>query len=313
MKVINTNQTMRTNNFRILIIVLALFLNACKTEKSNTKENDSSTEESPYLGQNPPGLIPKPFAPGLVTTDNWEIDGVFTPGLKEFYFIRKVGEVEQNMKQEFVVFQYENNRWQESIVSPRVGQPFIAPDGKTMHLGKRYKKRTETGDWSEVKSLGAFFEDIHIMRLTASSKGTYYFEEVSSDGNSVLSYSRLIDGKHEEPKLLSKVINTGKWNAHPFIAPDESYILWDGHRDSGYGNADIYISFKQQDGSWSAAKNLGDKVNTNTSEYGASVTPDGKYLFFNRSMGYTNKNSVKYKNTDIFWVDAQIIENLRPK
>ena len=298
----------------ILILVLVLFLNACNTKKQNSKDSDSPIIENPYLGQKPPGLIPEAFAPGIVTTKGWEINGVFTPDMKEFYFIRKVGQAEQNMKQEFVVFQYKNNRWHESVVSPRVGQPFIAPDGKTMHLGKRYKERTEAGDWSEIKSLGASFEDIRIMRLTASSKGTYYFDEVGSgDGNSVLRYSRFIDGKHEEPKLLSKVINTGKWNAHPFIAPDESYILWDGHRDSGYGNADIYISFKQQDGSWSAAKNLGDKVNTNTSEYGASVTPDGKYLFFNRSMGYTNTNSVKYKNTDIFWVDAQIIETLRPK
>jgi len=35
----------------------------------------------------------------------------------------------------------------------------------------------------------------------------------------------------------------GKYNAHPFIAPDEAYIIWDGERDSGYGDTDLYISF----------------------------------------------------------------------
>jgi Tol biopolymer transport system component len=148
------------------------------------------------------------------------------------------------------------------------------------------------------------------MRLTASANGTYVFDEMSEQGN--LRYSRLIDGKREEPKSFGKQINTGKSNAHPFIAPDESYILWDGRRDSGYGNADIYVSFRQKDGSWNEAINLGEKINTEASEYGASVTPDGKYLFFNRNVGKV-KPTDKYENTDMFWVDALVIETLRPK
>ncbi len=53
---------------------------------------------------------------------------------------------------------------------------------------------------------------------------------------------------------------------------------------------------------------MGDKINTDAVEGGPIVTPDGKYLFFGRNMG-----SDKYENVDIFWVDAQIIETLRPK
>ena len=81
-----------------------------------------------------------------------------------------------------------------------------------------------------------------------------------------------------------------------------------GRREGGYGGSDIYISFKQQDRAWGPAINLGDKINTGAWEAGASVTPDGKYLFFNRNVG-----SDDYENVDIFWVDAQIIETLRPK
>jgi len=290
-------------------LVFIILLNACKTEKPDTKEDDFSTTESPYLGQELPGLIPQPFAPELVTTLNWEIDGVFTPDFKEFYFIREVGEKEEDKKMEFVVIQYKDGQWQDSVISPRIGQPFISPDGKKMHLGRRYKDRTDTG-WSEIKKLDTVFMKIPIMRLTASAKGTYVFDEMSEEG--LLRYSRLIDGEHEEPKSFGKEINTGKYNAHPFIAPDESYILWDGRRDSGYGNADIYVSFRQKDGSWSEAINLGEKINTEASEYGASVTPDEKYLFFNRNVGKV-KPTDKYENTDMFWVDAQVIEVLRPK
>jgi predicted alpha/beta superfamily hydrolase len=273
-----------------------------------SKMNNFLALEDRYLGQKLPGLVPEPFALDIISTENWEVSGVFTPDMKEFYFIREVTDTIGNKKQEFVVFQYINNKWQESIISPRVGQPFISPDGKTMHLGKRYKERTETG-WSEIKNLGSPFEEIQIMRLTASSKGTYVFDEVGMpNGDGVIRYSRLIDGKREEPKPFGKVINTGKMNAHPFIAPDESYLIWDGRRKNGYGSSDIYISFKQQDGTWGEAINLGDKINTEAWEAGARVTPDGKYLFFNRNMG-----SSKYENVDIFWVSAQVIENLRPK
>ena len=267
-------------------------------------QNDITTPNGPYLGQEPPGSTPEAFAPGLVSTDNYEYGGAFTPDMNEFYFIANGGKYE---KSTFVVFENKNNQWSETVVSPRVGQPFISPDGKIMHLGKRYMERLEAG-WSERKNLGLPFEDIRIMRLTASSKGTYVFDEAGSDGNGVIRYSRLVDGKREEPKAFSKEINTGTWNSHPFIAPDESYLIWDGVREGGQGSSDIYISFRAKDGSWGEAINMGDNINTDAWEASASMTPDGKYLFFSRNVGTDN-----YENVDIFWVDAQFIETLRPK
>ena len=257
--------------------------------------------EGPYLGQKTPGLTPEVFAPGIISTKGWEYGVVFAPDMKEVYFIRKVdGETEP--KQEFVVFENKNNRWHERVISPRVGTPTFSPDGKTMHLGRSYKERTASG-WSEKKRLGPDFEDIRIMRMTSSAKGSYVLDE--AEDNSVLRYSRLVDGRREAPKPLPKVINTGKYNAHPFIAPDESYLIWDGQRGSEVRNADIFISFRQPDGSWGEAIKMGDTINTGASEFAASVTPDGKYLFFNRKMGPGNP--------DTFWVDAQVIEALRPK
>ncbi len=314
---------MKNHHFVFVILVFTLFLNACDTKKQkpegrnsltaaqNANEADFPGLESPYLGQKTPGLIPEPFATGIVTTEDWQIDGVFSPDLKEFYFIREVGVDVAQKKMEFVLIEHKNEQWVESVLSPRIGQPFISPNGKTMHLGRRYKERTGTG-WSEMKKLGIPFNNIRIMRLTSSAKDTYVFDEANPKEKGILRYSRLIDGKHEEPKSFGKEINAGKSNAHPFIAPDESYMLWDSRRDIGYGNADIYISFKQLDGSWGDSINLGNKINTITSEFGASVTPDGKYLFFNRNMG-KKKESDKYDDVDIFWVDAQVIESLRPK
>jgi len=103
------------------------------------------------------------------------------------------------------------------------------------------------------------------------------------------------------------MVNTGKFTAHPFIAPDESYLIWDSEREGGYGDSDLYISFRQMDGSLGPAINMGDEVNSDKWDAYASVTPNGKYILFNRAMGDDNDN------VDIYWVNAKIIENLRPK
>lgn len=298
---------MKKHIIKFSILAFILFLNACKTDKSNTKEDDSSIKENFYLGQKSPGLIPEPFAPGLVTTQGWEYYGGLTPDLKEFYFLREVGETEEDKKTEFVVIKNNSNQWEESVISLRVGTPFISPDGKTMHLGRRYKERINKGEWSEIKELHSPFDSLPIMRLTASSKGTYFFDEFKQDFTGDIRYSRLVDGKYEEPRMLNKEINTGK-SFHPFIAPDESYLIFDSKRESGFGDSDIYISYRQQNEEWSRPINLGNKINTEAWEASASVTPDGKYLFFNRNMGSDN-----YENVDIFWVSTEIIEKLRPK
>ncbi|WP_394971385.1 TolB family protein [uncultured Croceitalea sp.] len=298
---------MKNHIIKFSILVFLIFVNACKTEKSNNKENNSSTEERLYVGQKPPGLVPEPFAPGLVTTDGWENCGGFTPNLKEYYFLRKVEEKGEDYKMELVVIENSNNQWKKSVVSPRMGTPFISPDGKTMYLSRKYRERTNNGEWSEIKELEAPFDSLPTMRLTVSSKGTYFFDEFKRDFTGDIRYSRIVDGKYEEPKLLNRQINTGK-SFHPFIAPDESYLIFDSKREGGYGDSDIYISFRKQNGLWSDPINLGGKINTKAWEASASVTPDGKYLFFNRNMGSEN-----YENVDIFWVSMQIVENLRPK
>jgi hypothetical protein len=281
----------------ILLLVLALLLNACNIKKQQAKDADSPTIENTYLGQKPPGLLPELFAPEIIKTEFRQAAGVFTPDLKEFYFRRRGGKYKSNA---LVVVKFEDNKWTESLVAERAGEPFITADGKIMHLGKRYRERTTSG-WSEAKSLGAPFNNYRIMRLTAASNGTYYFDEASETGP--LRYSRFINGKYEKPKTLD-IEDIGNWNAHPFIAPDESYVIWDDQREKGgYGGADLYISFRQKDGSWGSSINLGDKINTEFEDAYGSITPDGKYFFFHRSAGNNKAN--------IYWVDAKVIMDLK--
>lgn len=276
------------------MLAWSISLSSCETKNQSSQSTDKQVIINPYLGQKPPGSTAEVFASGMVSTPLYELFSAFTPDMKEFYFVR----YDEDDQPSMIVYTYQNGEWKDSITGPRVGEPFITPDGKTMHLGRRYMERTARG-WSEVQSLGTPYEDMRIMRMTASARGTYFFDTA---GEEPIRYSILTDGKRGEPQTLD--IDLGIYNAHPWIAPDESYLIWDDQREEGFGKADLYISYRQADGSWGPAINLGDKINTEQSDSYPTITPDGKYMLFNRM--------IDKDNVDIYWVDASFIEELRP-
>lgn len=290
----------------------ALFLNACN---SNQPEDKGSQDmQAAYFGEKPPGLIPKEFAPAIVSPEGLFEGGKFTPDGKEYYFSRKNGKYE---KRTHFVIRYENGSWGNESETKLKWSKF-SKGRDTLYAGNKYRIRIATG-WSEYKSLGAPFSDKHIMGISFSDNRTFYFDEIEFDESGkpdtvgAISYSRLINGKYEPRQKLGKEINTGTWIAHPHIAPDESYLIWDVRREDGYGGADIYISFRAKDGSWIPAINIGAKINTALSESGARVTDDGKYLFFTRGQWEIKEDGSENWVGKSYWVDAQVIENLRPE
>jgi Tol biopolymer transport system component len=86
-----------------------------------------------------------------------------------------------------------------------------------------------------------------------------------------------------------------------FAARDGSYVIFESQRPGGYGQSDLYISYNE-DGVWTAPLNLGPVINTTQIEDNPFVSPDGKYLFFNRRTAPSTM-----VQTDIWWVDARAV------
>jgi len=293
---------------RICISIVLLFFTITMSSNSYSKEK-SPAVESRYFGENPPALIPQLFDPKIVSPEGRFEGGTFSPDMKEFYFTRKNGKYK---KRTFFVIRYENNRWsQESETDIR--WPQFSADGNTMYLEKQYRERTDTG-WSEAKNAGMFLKE-QAHGMSVSSNGTYYFPffKKEDNGHGNLGYSRLIDGKYEKPVKMGTEINAGEYIAHPYIAPDESYLIWDVEREDGHGQSDIYISFKRKNGSWLPAMNMGSLINTEHQESSPHVTHDGKYLLFTRGELKVKEDGSRYYVGKRYWVDVKIIENLRPK
>ena len=65
------------------ILLQGIFI-FCQTDKE-----DHPVLQGPYLGQKPPGMTPKIFAPGIVSTAEFEFAGTFSPDGKEYFFTRR--------------------------------------------------------------------------------------------------------------------------------------------------------------------------------------------------------------------------------
>ncbi|MEL6538155.1 MAG: hypothetical protein AAFQ98_22240 [Bacteroidota bacterium] len=289
--------------FTFLALTGLLGIFACNPEKLVQEEPETAPVEDPFLGQERPGLTAIPFAPGVRATEGWVLGGEFGPDSEEFYMVNPQ---QGGYAAQVVVFRKEGRTWQR--------HPFMqihSTDSNRLYRRNQYIERTETG-WSRMKSIDPLLEreDWGIMRVTASAKGTYVFDDYKS--NDVIRISRIKDGVREEPKLLGENINVGEWTAHPVIAPDESYLIWDSEREGGHGGSDIYVSFSQPDGSWGPAQNLGDQVNGPRDDFSSWITPDGKYLFFWRTEEITNPDGSMERKSGKYWVSTQVIENLRP-
>jgi Tol biopolymer transport system component len=270
-----------------------------------------------YLGQAPPGDTPIVFARGIVSdtllqhsAPTFSPDGnevfwwsYYYGGKKTLYFHKTMRRV--------------NNRWTKPEISPFIAEPFFSPDGKKLYFsaldGPNYVEKQKDG-WSEPKSneLVARFPQIKMVYWPSITRnGTLYFNG-HAEGfkfNMAIYRSELINGEYAKPELLPSHINIpgdGMLNQTPYISPDESFLIYSSRSFTPVDEeGDLYICFRKSDGSWTNRIKLDESINTKGDERFPSVSPDGKYFFFNRDTpGYSE---------DVYWVSANIIDILRKK
>jgi ankyrin repeat protein len=272
-----------------------------------------------YLGQEKPGDTPRLFAPGIVSGHSFDSEhspAVFSPDGNEVYWTQKFRGPILFMKQE-------KGGWTAPEPAPFCsefgdGEPIFSPDGSKLFLlslrpiepggptdkeNMWFVERTPQG-WSEAKPVSALINacDLHWL-FSVADNGTIYFASPREGGFGAndIYCSKLRDGEYEEPKNLGNVINTPDVDHTPFIAPDESYLIFVSRgRTASTRDFQFFISYKNEDGSWKEPIALDQKINSLDFALCPAVTPDKKYMFF-------------IAKGDIYWVDAGFIDRLRPK
>ncbi len=269
-----------------------------------------------YLGQELPGTIPVIFAKGIVSTNHHEYACCFSPDGNEFYFTRRD---QSTRKTSVMVCRLENGAWTNpeplTVLSSESMsfEPFVTLDNRRLYFqtsavvnGKpemmtKYVERTEKG-WSEVKDPGDIFNPTKTMHISASTDGTIYTTDISGGmGSESLGIIRMVNGKYEKLEKLGPPFNKSEKQQHPWIAPDESFIIFTVRRPGQNPASLLFVSFRKKDNSWMEPVELYLGMDAGQ----PNVSHDGKYLFF--TSGDPRAGS------DIYWVSAKIIDELRPK
>jgi Tol biopolymer transport system component len=243
---------------------------------------------------------PAIVGPGVVSTGH-EFTLTFMPDGQEAYFSRAFPDQHliHIMRTRFTA-----GAWQTpsevAFSSPRWSDldPAVSPDGKRLFF---VSTRPKPGSDPTVKDMDIWYADRagegwgepqHVERINSPAKegsptvaadGTLCFfsdRDAAPGTNAIYCASRVGDG-YADPVKLPAEFNAGPSDTSPFLSPDGNVMLFYSTRPGGFGQADLYVSFRRS-GSWSTARNLGPTVNTAASEYNPEVSRDGATFYFGR-------------------------------
>lgn len=310
-------------------LVLGLLVCSCFIQAQDTLKFTDLYGD--YLGQTPPGDTPVVFAHNIVSTNQLEHSApAFSPAGNEIFW--SLWRHPENVEPQVIMtMRREGGVWSEPDIAPFSGEyvdggPTFSADGRRLYFGSANPAKPAPGysriwdiwfvekqdkGWSERRSLDLLARFPYLRSVESPSiarNGTIYFMEYTPGplNDSGIYRAELVNGKYTKPQLLPPSINdpSGILTWTPFIAPDESYLLFSSNRhnpESDYG--DIWISWRNSNGNWSDPVMLPESINSRHQERFPMVSPDGKYLFFTR---WTPEH-----NHDVLWVNAKIIEKIK--
>ncbi|RMG23202.1 MAG: tetratricopeptide repeat protein [Bacteroidetes bacterium] len=137
----------------------------------------------------------------------------------------------------------------------------------------------EGEQWSAPQNLGPQVNsDAWESQPCLSQDGkTLYFTSTrpGGQGSSDIWYSEYKEGEWQTPQNLGPPVNTPGQEFSPFLHADGLSLYFSSNFHPGFGAKDLFVSERQNDGSWSTPKNLGYPLNTSGDETNIFVTAQG--------------------------------------
>jgi len=308
--------------FKHRVWFITILISLIAVLDNDAKNDDFPVLKGPYLGQKLPGKIPIRFPFDYMPTGyRLHSAPAFMPGGEEVYF--SAMDFSIRFSEKIFVMKITDGIW----TSPQVatfsgntfdGSPSISKDGRFLFFssarkldgngmnetGERniwYVEREgdeweapkplnfQTPEWengSDMSELGHLFfdsRDIYVIKFPAHEK--------------------------QPAEKLGDAVNSDATELHPCIAPDERFLVFYSSRPGHYGSSggDLYITFKNKDGTWNQALNLGEKFNQgHLSTSFPRLSPDGKYFFFLKLV------AVPWQ-CEVYWVSVEALDELKPK
>jgi len=269
--------------------------------------------KGPYLGQTPPGPMPKVFAPGLVSDTRprtWEAFATFSADGNTFCF-QGVGGIfitentDQGWKTPELITSIPANIWSPltACLSPDANSIFFE---KAAGRGRRtlYRCNRTARGWSTPQLLGPPLNSPgNESSCSIAANNNIYLCSTRKGGDGKSGIWVVPFGDNTWSRAIHLSIDHPLGN-DPGIAPDESFMVFYSIRPGAIPGTEtnLYLTLRQPDGTWTKPRDMGPRINTRQYEHGARISPDKKYMFFTRSDGWdpTGTNSA-----DIYWVELK--------
>ncbi|MEO8201098.1 MAG: Xaa-Pro aminopeptidase [Gemmatimonadota bacterium] len=252
---------------------------------------------------------PQVFGRGVFSTAAWDFFVALAPDQQTALVCRANANFSF-----YVIFETRRDHggWSTPVVTPFSGRwsdadPHFSPDGKQLFFisnrpvdgGNRASdnydiwvvERAAGGAWGEPHRLQGPVNADSTTEWSPSpaANGDLYFgsARAGGKGGEDLYVARLENGAYSVPENLGDSVNSTGDEVEPWIAPDESYLLFSGRRPDGLGGYDLWISYRKN-GVWQKPIHLAGGINSIASDFNQSVSPDGRYLYFSSTRGYFN-------------------------
>jgi WD40 repeat protein len=300
----------------LIALIIGLSIFSC-----NQTKNIVPIDEQ-YFGLKPPGLTPEVFAPDIVSDSTWaeHCQVAVSPKGDEIYWSAWTGayKTEDGSKNTEQIFysRFESGMWTKPKLAEFTkenpyglnGGPVFSLDGNKLYfyqvkspwvssdMNTYYVEKID-GKWSDkpidigqpYNSKNQDYSPIFTKKGIAYKNLHGEINKFTYENNNFTLKDTIIIHKDFRPV----------WNF--YMSPKEDYVIFAAMHEGGYGDVDLYISFKTNDSKWGTPINMGAEINTELRERFPTVSPDGKFLFFMRHT----------PGQDFFWVSTEIFKKLK--
>ncbi|MGK7396292.1 MAG: OmpA family protein [Candidatus Cyclobacteriaceae bacterium M3_2C_046] len=267
---------------------------------------------------------------GSVMEDNYGVDAV---GISD----SKIPiSIQVNVTNE-IVDNFEPEKLNQNINTQYVElKPLISPDNQTLYFSRQrhpdniggikddediwYSKKDLDGNWGPAQNIGP----------PLNNEGPNFISSITPDGNSVLV---LLGNEYRNKKKMKAGLSVSSktsegwtfpepveiennYNLSPranfFLANNRKVLIMSIERNDSEGDRDLYVSFLQDDTTWTKPLNLGPVVNSADEESAPFLAVDDKTLFFSSRgfSGFGGYDIYISKRLDDTWTNWSEPENL---
>lgn len=258
-----------------------------------------------------PDSVPRVFAPDYISLyESYEEGICFSSNMDEIFFTRISDNTDGDKVSSIMWLTRNGDTWSlvkrapftsksnesEAAFSDQDNQLFFFSErrkpGITPYIGEIWQAKKTSGKWGIPVYKENILNETWINSVTATAGGYIFFSSFRNK-NIGIYYSEKVNGQYQEPVYLPEEVNSVAGATNPFISRDGNTLVFEGQSE-GYGNTDLYISFRTSTGLWTPAIKLNENINKTKTETNPSLSPDGKYLFFTRE-------------GDIYWVRIEYV------